>query len=81
MFSGLLNGAANFTGRSSRPADRGAVPVKIGLTIYDWISRKRRVLPRHRFLGARETFRRWPKLTPRLRFSAVYHDAWISHTR
>ena len=53
VFSGLMNGAANFLGRSSRPADRGAVPVKIGLSIYDWVSRKRRMLPRHRFLGSR----------------------------
>jgi glycerol-3-phosphate dehydrogenase len=79
VFSGLLNGARNFLGRSSRPADRGAVPVKIGLSIYDWVGRTHRVLPKHRFLGARETFRCWPQLTPRLRCSAVYHDAWISH--
>jgi glycerol-3-phosphate dehydrogenase len=78
-FSGLLNAAASFFGVSSRPARRGAVPVEIGLSIYDWVSRKRRAVPRHRFLSARATFRRWPKLTPRLRFSAVYHDAWISY--
>jgi glycerol-3-phosphate dehydrogenase len=79
VWSGLLNGAANLLGRSSRPADRGALAVKTGLTIYDWVSRKRRVLPKHRLLGARETLRRWPQLTPRLRGSAVYYDAWISH--
>lgn len=79
VFSGLLNGAAGLLGLSSRPATRGAVPVKIGLGLYDWVSRKRRLLPPHRFLGARETFRIWPKLMPKLRFSAIYHDAWISH--
>ena len=79
VFSGILNGAAGILGLSTRPANRGAVPIKIGLGLYDWVSRKRRLLPRHRFLSARETFRRWPKLTPRLRFSAIYHDAWISH--
>lgn len=79
VFSGLFNAAATFLGVSGRPARRGAVPVKIGLSIYDWVSRKRRMLPRHRLLGARATFLSWPKLTPRLRFSAVYHDAWISH--
>ena len=51
IWSGLLNGAANLLGRTSRPADRGAVPVKIGLTIYDWVSRSHRALPKHRFLG------------------------------
>jgi glycerol-3-phosphate dehydrogenase len=78
-FSGLMNGAAGFFGLSRRPATRGAVPVKIGLGLYDWVSRARRVLPRHRFLGRRTTFRTWPELTPRLKFAAVYHDAWISH--
>lgn len=79
VFSGIMNGAAGILGLSTRPANRGAVPIKIGLGLYDWVSRKRRLLPRHRFLSARETFKRWPKLTPRLRFSAIYHDAWISH--
>jgi glycerol-3-phosphate dehydrogenase len=79
VFSGLFNAAATFLGASGRPARRGALPVKIGLTIYDWVSRKRRMLPRHRLLTARATFRSWPKLTPHLRFAAVYHDAWISH--
>ena len=79
MFSGLFNGAAAFMGLSSKPANRGALPIKLGLVLYDWVTRKRRVLPRHSFHGARETFRRWPDLTRRLRFSATYHDAWISH--
>ena len=49
------------------------------MTLYDWITRQRRVLPRHSFRGARATLRAWPALTPRLRFSATYHDAWISY--
>lgn len=79
VFSGLMNGAAGFLGLSSKPATRGAVPIKIGLLLYDWVTRKRRLLPRHSFHAAGETLRRWPHLTRRLRFSAVYHDAWISH--
>lgn len=79
VFSGLMNGAAGFLGLTSKPAKRGALPIKIGLSLYDWVTRKRRVLPRHGFYAAGETFRRWPDLTRDLRFSAVYHDAWISH--
>ncbi len=79
ILSGLLNSAAGFLGLSSRPASRGALPIKIGLSLYDWTTRKRRLLPRHRFRGASETLRLWPALTPRLRFSATYHDAWISY--
>jgi glycerol-3-phosphate dehydrogenase len=79
IFSGLLNSVAGFLGISSRPARRGALPIKIGLSLYDWTTRKRRLLPKHRFRGARETLRLWPALSPGLRFSATYHDAWISH--
>jgi glycerol-3-phosphate dehydrogenase len=79
VFSGLMNGAAGFLGLSSRPANRGALPIKIGLMLYDWTTRHRRLLPRHRFHGAAATLRQWPALSPRLRFSATYHDAWISY--
>jgi glycerol-3-phosphate dehydrogenase len=79
VFSGLLNGAAGFFGLSSRPANRGALPIKIGLLLYDWITRHRRLMPKHRFRGAKETLRLWPGLSSRLRFSATYHDAWISY--
>jgi glycerol-3-phosphate dehydrogenase len=79
LFSGLLNGAAGFLGMTSRPASRGALPIKIGLMLYDWTTRHRRLLPKHRFRGARETLENWPALSPRLRFSATYYDAWISY--
>ena len=64
---------------TSRPASRGALPIKIGLMLYDWTTRHRRLLPKHRFRSARATLRHWPALSPRLRFSATYHDAWISY--
>lgn len=79
VFSGLMNGTASFLGLTSKPARRGALPIKIGLALYDWTTRRRRLLPTHSFRGARETLRRWPHLSPRLRFSATYHDAWISY--
>ncbi len=79
IFSGLLNSATSFFGMSGKPASRGAVPIKIGLCLYDWITRSRRLLPKHDFLGKSATRARWPKLMPGLKFSAIYYDAWISH--
>ena len=79
VFSGLLNGAAGLLGLGGRPARRGALPVKIGLSLYDWVTRRRRLLPRHVFRGAAQTLRKWPNLAPTLKFSATYHDAWISY--
>jgi glycerol-3-phosphate dehydrogenase len=78
-FSGLMNSAASFFGVSGKPANRGALPIKLGLTLYDWVTRKRRLLPKHRFDGPRATRARWPNLTGAIRCSATYHDAWISH--
>ncbi|RUW28301.1 glycerol-3-phosphate dehydrogenase/oxidase [Mesorhizobium sp. M4B.F.Ca.ET.215.01.1.1] len=79
VFSGLMNGAAGFLGLSEAPSSRGALAIKAGLALYDWTTRKRRVLPRHKFRGARTTFAQWPALDPKLRFSATYYDAWISY--
>lgn len=78
IFSGLMNGAAGFLGLSTAPASRGALAIKIGLALYDWKTRHRRVLPRHSFRGARRTRAEWPGLDPELKFSATYHDAWIT---
>lgn len=78
-FSGLLNGVASFFGLSSKPASRGALPIKIGLMLYDWTTRKNRKLPAHTFLNAQDTFKHWPQLSPHIKFSATYHDAWISY--
>lgn len=79
VFSGLMNGVGGLLGYAGRPASRGALPIKIGLALYDWITRRHRLLPRHRFRSARETLRQWPALSPRLRFSATYYDAWIRY--
>ena len=79
VFSGLLNGALGVLGLRNRPAERGALAVKIGLSLYDLLSGGRRAMPQHTFRGRRETLALWPDLPPSVRFSATYHDAWISH--
>lgn len=79
LLSGSFNSLATFLGRGGKPAPRGALPIKLGLTLYDRISRAAIPMPRHRLLGARATRARWPDLTPAARLSAIYHDAWISH--
>ena len=78
-FSGLMNSAASFFGLKGKPASRGAVPIKIGLTLYDWVTRKNRMMPTHAFYSKKETTHRWPHLMPDLKCSATYYDAWISH--
>ena len=77
--SGLLNAVARFLGSNGKPAARGAVPIKIGLLLYDWMARKRRILPVHRLRGKAATRKKWPALSSRILFSATYFDAWISY--
>lgn len=79
MFSGIMNSAVSFFGWSGKPSSRGAIPIKMGLSLYDWVTRKNRVLPRHRFNSKRVTHANWPALTNSTYFSAVYYDAWISY--
>jgi glycerol-3-phosphate dehydrogenase len=77
--SGLANAAFSFLGFTGRPRPRGALPIKLGLMLYDAISRTGRMLPRHRFRGRAATKAAFPALRNTLRFSATYFDAWISH--
>ncbi|MBY3092127.1 glycerol-3-phosphate dehydrogenase/oxidase [Rhizobium laguerreae] len=79
IFSGLGNGIVRFLGLSRRPSRRGAVAIKAGLCIYDFLSRKRALMPRHQFRGRRRTLAKWPALNPDIKSSATYFDAWVSH--
>jgi glycerol-3-phosphate dehydrogenase len=79
VISGLANAAFGFLGFTGRPRPRGAVPIKLGLILYDAITGRNRLLPRHRFRGRAATQSAWPSLRKDVRFSATYHDAWISH--
>ncbi|RBW52522.1 glycerol-3-phosphate dehydrogenase/oxidase [Ruegeria sp. A3M17] len=79
VFSGVLNAAASFVGWQGKPSSRGAVPIKLGLTLYDWVTRKRRILPKHHFNSANRTRTDWPELTTKATRSAVYYDAQITH--
>lgn len=78
-FSGLFNAASAFVGSGSKPTRRGALAIKIGLSLYDVVTRRNRLLPSHKFHGRRATHARWPHLGSEIRCSAVYHDAWIRH--
>lgn len=78
-FSGLGNGIVRFLGLSRRPSRRGAVAIKAGLSIYDFLTRKRALMPRHQFRGRQATLAKWPVLNPDVRSSATYFDAWVSH--
>lgn len=58
-----------------RHTERGAVMVKAGLVLYDTFSRGNGIVPRHRFLGRRESLAALPGLDPSIRYTATYYDA------
>ncbi|AOF93575.1 glycerol-3-phosphate dehydrogenase/oxidase [Sinorhizobium sp. RAC02] len=79
IFSGLANGIVRFLGLTRRPSRRGAIAIKTGLGIYDFLTRKRALMPKHQFRGRKATLEKWPALNPAIRNSATYYDAWVSH--
>jgi glycerol-3-phosphate dehydrogenase len=79
IFSGLGNGIVRFLGLTRRPSRRGAIAIKTGLAIYDFLTRKRALMPKHQFRGRRDTLAKWPALNPAIRSAATYYDAWVSH--
>ncbi|OCG75282.1 glycerol-3-phosphate dehydrogenase/oxidase [Microbacterium sediminis] len=75
-FSGLLNAPLKFLfGFSGKPRERGALVIKVGLTIYDLFANEGRATPWHDFRGRARSLRELPKLNPRIRYTATYYDA------
>ena len=78
-FGGLAGAVAKLLhlpgGRFRR---RGAVVVELGLSIYDWLGRKRRVMPRHRLRGRARSHQMFPGLDPAVVATATYYDAWVT---
>jgi len=78
-FSGLFNAPLKFLGMLTKPSERGAVIIKLGLIMYDAYTGKTRTVPRHQFMFRNESLRRWPKLNPNIATTAVYYDGLISN--
>ena len=73
-FSGIFNAPLKFLGLLDRPAERGAVIIKLGLIMYDAYVRGDSPMPGHRMVGREKALRQWPCLNPDLRFAATYYD-------
>lgn len=77
--SGIFNAMKVFFGLKGKSVNRGALLVKIGLTAYDWYTRRNRVMPKHRLWPKAESLRHRPALNPAIVATATYYDAWISY--
>ncbi|KQN51864.1 glycerol-3-phosphate dehydrogenase [Serratia sp. Leaf50] len=75
---GLINAGKRFLRLSERPARRGALIIKTGLSMYDLYTRQHGSMPRHQLNSQRATKQRWPDFAGWVKCSATYYDAWIS---
>ncbi|MBM3874401.1 MAG: glycerol-3-phosphate dehydrogenase/oxidase [Verrucomicrobia bacterium] len=77
-WSGFSNALKRFLGLSTPPSARGAALIKIGLTLYDVLTIRRRLLPTHAFSRRKEALTLRPGLHPGIVCTATYHDAQVS---
>lgn len=73
--SGALNAPMKFLGLLDRPAERGALIIKLGLMMYDAYTRGQDTVPPHRFDLRDEALIRFPQLNPAIVSTATYYDA------
>ncbi|MEO8392809.1 MAG: glycerol-3-phosphate dehydrogenase/oxidase [Chloroflexota bacterium] len=76
---GITHIVKKFLRIPSKPGGRGALVVKIGLTLYDFLTRSERVLPTHRFTNRRDALALRPELNPDIYCTATYYDASIAY--
>ncbi len=77
VWSGLLNAPLKFFNLLDRPAERGAIVIKIGLMIYDSYTRKQKTVPGHQFHNRQESLERYPELSSKVKYTATYFDGLI----
>ena len=80
-FSGVFGAIRKFLhlGTGKRPPCRGSLIVKMGLTFYDILTRKNRVMPKHKFTSRRKSLAQRPMLPKDIVCTATYYDAWVSY--
>ncbi|MBE9473320.1 MAG: glycerol-3-phosphate dehydrogenase/oxidase [Chloroflexi bacterium] len=74
LFSGLLNAPMKFLGILDKPAERGAIVIKIGLILYDFYTRSQKTVPKHSFFSQKETQGMFSKINPDVKYTARYYD-------
>ena len=77
-FGGIVASAQRFFGVKSKLADRGAVISTLGLSIYDFLGRHHRTMPRHRVALRKRSLRDLPLLDPDIKATATYFDAQVT---
>ena len=77
-FSGILNAPLKFLGLMDKPAERGALVIKIGLMLYDAYTSRQGTVPKHEFMFRKKALEKYPHLNPDVLCVARYFDGSIS---
>ena len=77
--SGVLPAIRNLLGWPAKPGNRGALLIKTGLMLYDFMAGRKSPLPRHRFRFRRAALGLRPALNPEVICTATYYDAKITY--
>lgn len=75
--SGFLNAPLKFLNLSEKPAERGALVIKMGLMMYDFFVRKNQIMPRHKLYMKQAALEKFPKFNAEIVCAATYYDAWM----
>ena len=76
VFSGLLSAPMRILRHTQgKPQERGAVLIKVGLTLYDFFGRNGGRMSRHEFFGKKKSLKLFPELNKNVAFTATYYDA------
>ncbi|WP_112310204.1 glycerol-3-phosphate dehydrogenase/oxidase [Pseudogemmobacter bohemicus] len=76
-FKGIPAAIRTLFGSTTAPRSRGAVLMKIGLSLYDFYGAKRRVMPKHSLWSKKRALREIPPLTPKIVAAGTYYDATV----
>jgi glycerol-3-phosphate dehydrogenase len=77
--SGIVGGIRNLLNWPTKPGNRGALLIKTGLTLYDFLAGRKSPLPKHRFRSGRAARALRPALNPGVICTATYYDAKITY--
>lgn len=75
---GIWAALRTLAGSKTAPRSRGAVLIKIGLSLYDFFGARDRVMPHHRFLLKGKALREMRHVTSAIVAGGIYYDAKIS---
>ena len=65
-FSGIFNAPLKFVGMLTKPSERGAIIIKIGMMLYDAYTRGQGTVPKHQFWPRKIAFKKFPKINPKI---------------